>query len=295
MLEFRRICAEDKPLFDIYRQKDRTGASEGAFATLFIWDEYYRLKIAENGEFLFLRFEIKGKEPSYFFPIGSGDTEKALLQLKEYSESKGERLLFRLVTEDKAELLKRLFPGKFDYTYERDSADYVYLTEKLCTLSGKKLHSKRNHLNYFKENYDYTYEAVDTPEKLRECARRAYELVENKTRNLNPFELGAMKKYFNNYFKFNQTGALLRVGGKICAMTFGERLTEDMALVQIELAEDEVRGSYQMINKLFCENAFKDCKYINREEDMGLEGLRRAKQSYQPALMIDKYTIKEKG
>ena len=78
-------------------------------------------------------------------------------------------------------------------------------------------------------------------------------------------------------------------------MTFGERLTEDMALVQIELAEDEIRGSYQMINKLFCENAFKECKYINREEDMGLEGLRRAKQSYQPAMLIDKYTIKEKG
>lgn len=294
MLNFRSICAEDKSVFDRYRCSDITDASEGAFATVFIWDEYYHLKIADNGEFLFLRFEIDGKMPSYLFPIGSGDLTAAINELDEYSKSRGESLIFKLVTEENAKKLEEAFRGRFNFIYDRDCADYMYSAESLRTLSGKKLHAKRNHLNYFAENYDYSFEWVDNPKTLEECAREAYRLVEGKTHNLNPFELGAMKKYFENYFNFNQTGALLRVGGKIAAMTFGEKLTENTALVQIELADEEFRGAYQMINKLFCEKAFADCEFVNREEDMGIDGLRKAKESYRPVRLVDKYTVTEK-
>lgn len=294
MLKFRSICADDKELFDRFRSSDITDASEGAFATVFIWDDYYHLKIAENGEFLFLRFEVDGKKPSCLFPIGSGDLKKAVGELEEYANSRGESLCFRLVTEENAKKLEEAFPGRFNYICDRDCADYMYSAESLRTLSGKKLHAKRNHLNYFAENYDYSFEWVDSEEKLCECAEEAYRLIENKTHNINPFELGAMKKYFANYFKFGQTGALLRVGGEIAAMTFGEKLTANTALVQIELADERYRGAYQMINKLFCEKAFADCEFINREEDMGIDGLRRAKESYHPIRLVDKYTITEK-
>lgn len=294
MLNFRSIRAEDKPLYDSYRRRDVTDASEGAFATVFIWDDYYHLKIADNGEFLFLRFEIDGKNPSYLFPIGSGDLTAAVNELDEYSKSRGERLIFKLVTEENAKKLDEAFRGRFNYIYDRDCADYMYSAESLRTLSGKKLHAKRNHLNYFAENYDYSFEWVDSREKLGECAEEAYRLVEGKTHNINPFELGAMKKYFENYFNFNQTGALLRVGGRIAAMSFGEKLTANTALVQIELADEEFRGAYQMINKLFCEKAFADCGFVNREEDMGIEGLRKAKEGYRPLRLVDKYTVTEK-
>jgi len=294
MLEFRDINANDFEKFNKYRVSDVTNASEGAFATMFIWNRYYNLQIAENGEFLFLRFNIKNKAPSYFFPIGSGNLEKAIEELSEYASSKGEKLAFRLVSRKNAGRLKEIYGKRFAFTEDRDCFDYVYLTEKMMSLSGKKLHSKRNHLNYFLDNFNYEYVEVTEPAFLNECAQKAYEWVNAKTKNKNPFEMGAMESYFRYYFRFNQKGAAIKVDGNIVAMSFGEKLNDDMALIQVELADDSYRGSYQAINKFFCENAWKDLKYVNREEDMGIEGLRRAKESYQPEFLVEKFYIEER-
>jgi len=294
MLEFRSINANDFEKFNKYRALDKTNASEGAFVTMFIWNRYYNLEVAENGEYLFLRFNIKGKAPSYFFPIGTGNLEKAIQELSLYASSKGEHLIFRLVSRDNAEKLKRIDEKRFTFTEDRDCFDYIYLSEKMISLSGKKLHSKRNHLNYFFENYSFEYVKVTEPSFLNECAQKAYEWVNAKTKNKNPFEMGAMESYFRYYFRFNQKGAAIKVGGEIVAMSFGEKLNDDTALIQVELANENFRGSFQAINKLFCENEWKDCKYINREEDMGIEGLRKAKQSYQPEFLVEKFYIEER-
>ncbi len=293
MLKFKPISAKDFEKYNKYRALDETNASEGVFATMFIWNRYYNMEIAENGEFLFIRFNIKGKEPSYFFPIGKGDLSAAIAELSDYAASHGERLNFRLVTLQNAERLKRITEKRFSFTEVRDSFDYVYLTEKMISLSGKKLHSKKNHLNYFLENYNYEYIKVKDSDLLSQCAKKAYELVNMKTKNLNSFELGAMECYFKHYFDFNQTGAVLKVDGEIAAMSFGEKLNRDTALIQIELADESYRGAYQAINKMFCENEWSHLSYVNREEDMGLEGLRKAKTSYQPAFLVEKYYIEE--
>ena len=295
MLEFKRISACDFERYNKYRQMDMTNASEGVFMTMFIWDEYYKLSIAENGEFLFIRFDIKGKNPSYFFPIGNGDLEKAILELSECSKSRDEKLIFRLVSRENAEKLKELYENRFSYEETRDSFDYIYLTEKMISLSGKKLHAKRNHLNYFLENYTYEYINVNDKALLKECAEKAHEWVMAKEKNKNSFEAGAMQKYFEHFFEFNQTGAVIKIDGEIVAMSFGERLDDDTALIQIELADENYRGAYQAINKLFCENEWSQLKYVNREEDMGIEGLRRAKQSYQPEFLVEKYYIEEEN
>lgn len=293
MLEFKCVSAKDFERYNKYRALDATNASEGVFATMFIWNKYYNLEFAENGEFLFIRFNIKGRKPSYFFPIGKGDLERALSELSEYSESRGEKLRFRLVSAENAERLKRISEKRFNFTEDRNCFDYVYLTEKMISLSGKKLHSKRNHLNYFFDNYDYEYIKVTEPLLLAQCAEKAQAWVGAKTKNTNSFELGAMERYFEHFFKFNQKGAVIKIDGDIVAMSFGERLNRDMALIQIELADESFRGAYQAINKLFCENEWKDCKYVNREEDMGLEGLRRAKTSYQPEFLVEKFIVEE--
>lgn len=293
MLEFKSISKDDFNRYNKYRMKERTNASEGVFMTMFIWDEYYNLSLAENGEFLFIRFDIKGKESSYFFPIGEGNLEKAIEELSVYAKGKGERLIFRLTSRENMEKLKNLYGDRFSYKESRDSYDYIYLTEKMISLSGKKLHSKRNHLNYFIENYKYEYIRVQKEELLKECAVKADEWVRAKEKNKNLFEAGAMQKYFENFFAFNQTGAVIKVDGEIVAMSFGERLNDDTALIQIELADENYRGAYQTINKLFCENEWSNLKYVNREEDMGIEGLRRAKQSYQPEFLVEKYFIEE--
>ena len=293
MLEFTRVSSCDFERYNKYRALDETNASEGVFMTMFIWDKYYNLSLAENGEFLFIRFDIKGKEPSYFFPIGKGNIKKAIDELSDYSKMHGERLVFRLVSHENAKKLKELYGERFSYKESRDSYDYIYLTEKMISLSGKKLHSKRNHLNYFLENYDYEYIKVTDAQLLEECAKKADEWVRAKEKNKNSFEAGAMKEYFENFFAFNQTGAVIKVNGGIVAMSFGEKLCEDTALIQIELADENYRGAYQAINKLFCENEWSNLKYVNREEDMGIEGLRRAKESYQPEFLVEKYFIEE--
>ena len=294
MLEFKCVSAEDFERYNKYRALDVTNASEGVFITMFIWNNYYNMEYADNGEFLFIRFNIKNKAPAYFFPIGKGNLKNAIKELEEYSRAREERLRFMLVTKENAERLKEITDKQFSFTPARDTFDYVYLTEKMINLPGKKLHAKRNHLNYFFENYEYEYVPVTDAEFLNRCAQKALEWVGNKTRNKNSFELGAMERYFEHYFRFNQKGAALTVNGEIVAMTFGEKLSEDTALIQIELADESYRGAYQAINKLFCQNEWQQVKYVNREEDMGIEGLRRAKESYQPEFLVEKYIIEEK-
>ena len=293
MLEFSKISPKDIVRYNKYRKKDPSNASEASFTTLFIWDGYYSLECSENGEFFFLRFNIKGKAPSYFFPIGDGDIKKAVDELSEYAESKGEKLVFRLVSKENKDVLLKFYGDRFAVKESRDSFDYVYLTEKMISLSGKKLHSKRNHLNYFLQNYDFEYKKVTDKALLEKCAEKAYQLIASKKRNKNSFELGAMKSYFENYFNFNQKGAVIQVNDEIVAMSFGEKISEDTALIQIELADDTYRGAYQAINKLFCKNEWNSFTYVNREEDMGIEGLKKAKMSYQPEFLIKKYYLWE--
>ena len=293
MLEFNAVSANDFEKYNKYRAMDRTNASEGVFMTMFMWNAYYNMEIAENGEFLFIRFNIRNRKPSYFFPIGSGNLEKAVDELCEYSKQRGERLCFRLVSFENAEKLKNISGKKFGFTPVRDSFDYVYFTDKMISLSGKKLHSKKNHLNYFLENYAFEYKTVTDSGILSRCREKAVQWVSEKTKNINSFERGAMEKYFDYFFEFGQKGAVLLVDGEIAAMSFGERLCEDTALIQIELADENYRGAYQAINKLFCENEWSDFTYVNREEDMGIEGLRKAKEGYHPAFLVEKYYIEE--
>ncbi|MGN1098518.1 MAG: DUF2156 domain-containing protein [Clostridia bacterium] len=292
MLNFREITAQDKFIFDKYKQNDNI-ASEASFATLFIWNDYYNAKVADDGEFFYFQFNVKDRIPSYYFPVGGGDVNKALDRLKEYTRANGHIMAFRLVNESQLEKLMNYGGTEFVYNEERDCEDYMYQSEKLISLAGKKLHAKRNHINYFVENYNYSYEEVTPEVAVNECAPLMYELVSEKDHNLNPFELSAMKLFFENYSILGEKGAVIRVDGKIVAMSFGEAITDDVALIQLEQARDEYRGAYQMINKLFCENAWSDYTFINREEDMGIDGLRQAKESYQPIFLVKKYTVVE--
>lgn len=292
MLKFRDISVDDKEIFDKYRPEDGV-ASEASFTTLFIWNDYYNAKVAEDGEFFYYQFNVRDRIPSYYFPQGKGDPNIALDRLKEYCRENGHIMAFRLVTEEQLEKLMAYDGAKFIYNEERDCEDYVYPSAQLISLAGKKLHAKRNHINYFIENYNYSYEEVTPETAVRECAPLMYELIGEKDHNLNPFELSAMKRFFDNYTALGEKGAVIRVDGNIVAMSFGEALSKNVALIQLEQARDEYRGAYQMINKLFCENSWSEFEFVNREEDMGIEGLRKAKESYHPSFLVKKYTVVE--
>lgn len=291
MINFRRATAGDKEIFDEYRER-KVRYSENSFVTLYLWDKYYNIHIAEDEERLFLRFTINGKN-EYLVPKGKGELKSACEKIA--AEEDGD-VVFRFVTEDEKELLENIFPGRISFEPREDLYDYVYETAKLISLSGKKLHAKKNHVNYFEKTFDYKYEKVETDEEIKECGELFLKWVDEKTKNINPVEHDAMEKLFDNYRLFGMRGAKITVGGEIVAMTFGERLTEDTVLIQAEKAREDVRGAYPMINKLFLQNEWADTTFVNREEDMGIEGLRQAKESYCPIFKTVKYrAILRKG
>ena len=280
---FRKLVGEDKELFDKYKSKE-SRYSENSFVTLYIWDKYYNLHLSEEDGFLFIRFTIEGKN-QYLFPMGEGDRVKAVEKL--FGEE--EKVNLRFVTDWQKSFIEEHLPGKFNFTLREDLCDYVYETERLMTFSGKKLHGKKNHVNFFEKTYSYTYERVTKEVAIKECKPLLLKWVDDKTKNLNPIEHDAMEKVFDNYDLFKLVGGVIRIDGEIVAMTFGERLTDDTVLVQIEKAREDIRGAYPMICKLYIENEWKDTTFVNREEDMGIEGLRKAKESYCPIFKTLKY------
>ncbi|MBQ8002354.1 MAG: DUF2156 domain-containing protein [Clostridia bacterium] len=280
---FRKVVPKDKELFDKYKSKT-SKYSENSFVTLYLWDKYYNLHLCEEGGFLFIRFTIDGKN-QYLFPMGEGDVKKAFQKVMDEEE----KITLRFVTDVQKEFIEQNFPNEFSFTLREDLCDYVYETQRLMTFSGKKLHGKKNHVNYFEKTYAYTYETVTNEVAQKECRELLLRWVDDKTKNLNPIEHDAMEKVFDNFELFNLIGGVIRIEGEIVAMTFGERLTEDTVLVQIEKAREEIRGAYPMICKKFLENEWADTTFVNREEDMGLEGLRKAKESYCPIFKTLKY------
>ena len=172
--------------------------------------------------------------------------------------------------------------------------DYVYESEKLATLSGKKLHGKRNHINKFKQvNEDWSYEKI-TKENIEECFQMALQWrIENgcEADEEKNAEMCVTLNSLRLYEELELTGGLLRVNGKVVAFTLGEEVSDDTFVVHIEKAFAEIQGAYPMINQQFVEHECMKYKYINREEDTGAEGLRKAKLSYRPVFLVEKGTV----
>ena len=197
--------------------------------------------------------------------------------------------------------LKENYPGKFDYTEERDLFDYVYDGESMRELKGRKNVKKRNHINYFIKEYEgrYEYRLLDE-EDFDACLALVQEWTSNKEENGQideemEEELIGIKKLFENYsvLKDKLKIAGIFIDGKLEAFTMGEYINPDMALIHIEKANPSIRGLYPFINQQFLVHEFSDVEFVNREEDLGIEGLRKAKLSYHPVRFVEKYTVRE--
>ena len=226
--------------------------------------------------------------------------EEGIELLRQDAKEKGKELwFFGLLPTEKA-WLEANYPGEFTYTASRDDAEYIYEADKLMTYAGKKLHGKRNHVNKFKALHgdNWSYETI-TEDNLEECFQMAL-----KWRNLNGCEDDEEKNSemcvtlnsLRLYKELNLIGGLLRVGDEIVAFTIGEAVNDDTFVVHIEKAYADIEGAYTMINQQFVEHEIAGkYKYTNREDDVGEEGLRKAKLSYKPVFMVEKgvVTLKE--
>lgn len=292
------INAKDKlqPYFELVDYE----ACEYCFATLYMWSHVYNTVYYVEEDFAIVSGEYEGNN-FVVLPLASKENmHKALEFIFKYFKDDNKKIHLRAITKEIVEYMKENYPGKFEYIEERDYFDYVYSGESLRTLGGRKNQKKRNHINFFLKEYENRFEYKTLTKKdfneclilLNEWAMRKEDgQYDDDFKN----EFKAIKILFDNYDKLSD---YLKIGGiyvdeKLEAFSIGEMLNSEMAVIHIEKANPMIRGLYPYINQQFLVNEFNDAKFINREEDLGIEGLRKAKLSYHPERFVEKYTVIE--
>ena len=290
MIEFREIQLSDRAWIEERLKKSDFKSCDYSFVNNYIWRKSNQIKIADYMGFYCVK-SVHKNVVVYTYPSGEGDIKALIEELLSDARRNNHKFILRGILPENKIKIEELFPGKFVFENPRDEADYIYESEKLIYLKGKKLHGKRNHIARFKDNPNWLYEKI-TDENMEECLKmndewcKEYSCVNNDDLN---HELCAVKEMFAHYAKLKVVGGLLRVDGKVVAYSVGEPLSSDTFGVHIEKAFPKIQGAYPMINQQFAEHNAKDFKYINREEDMGDEGLRKAKLSYKPDILLEKY------
>ena len=296
-VQFKRAQLEDKEIITRYFTNHTSRSCERTFANVFLWSRKYPVTWAIVEQALVFKSEDE-EHLAFAFPAGEPENvKKALEVLMQYSAQRDVPFQMYNVTPEYYAQLEEWYPGRFQIEYVRDDADYVYESEKLATLSGKKLHGKRNHINKFKATYEgrWSYEKM-TRDNVEDCFQMALKWREENGCEEDSEKRSEMCVTLNSLRLLEElelTGGVLRIDDEVVAFTIGEPICKDTFVVHIEKAFADVQGAYPMINQQFVEHECMNYRYINREEDTGSEGLRKAKLSYRPAFMVEKGYVTE--
>ena len=305
---FDNLTEEDIALLNQYFDGFDYQSSSHTFLANYIWRDTHHLSWQIIGEYLCIagRGDVGEDEREYFmsFPLtrtGKYDIDSlryTICEAKKIFEKRGQKLDISLIPGHMVHYLTEAMGDAVNPQHDRDDDDYIYLKEDLINLGGRKLHQKKNHLNFFLRNYDFTYEEA-TPEmvpEIREYIRSKNEYKLGETPEEWKDILEMENRAIDELLKFVGNGLLtgiIRIGGKIQAVTMGEfaRTTDrKTVIVHVEKADDRIRGLYQAINNEFCKRLPEETVYVNREEDMGMENLLKTKLSYKPYKMGEKYS-----
>ena len=294
-MRFEPINLQMKSLVERYLNSWRLSGSEYTFTNLLIWGTNGRIKVAEYESALYIKLRYGNDEPFMLAPLTldvSRDYGNVVRLSDEYMYDSGYSPTYRAIS---GPLVKKFAACCPDHTLteDRDNFDYVYLSKDLILLSGKKFHSKRNNINRFKSEYSFEYVRI-IPDMLNDCLEVYSDWLHEKDKLLPGMlgELDAIKAAITNMDVLGVKGGGIRIDGKLRAFSLGQLINEDMAVIHIEKANESFEGIYSVINQQFAEHEWSGVKYINREEDMGIEGLRKAKLSYRPVELIQKYVAK---
>ncbi|MFA5713405.1 MAG: phosphatidylglycerol lysyltransferase domain-containing protein [Bacteroidales bacterium] len=290
MIEFKKVALSDKEWIDrVLKFSDFYGA-EYNFTNAFIWGDIFNSKIGRFKDFLLARSGEWG-ERRYLFPAGKGNLREAIELLMEDAIREESPFEMIALNRESREQLKKLYPNRFKFIQTRESFDYIYQVPKMISLSGKKLQSKRNHINFFTQNYnwqlqDLTFDKIDEVKEFLHLWCKQHKCTKTETLH---WEMCAVKKALENYRALELKGLILRVEGEIIGFTVGEALNSNSFVVHVEKVLNDFKGGYQFINREFLKWHASQFEYVNREDDIGDEGLRRAKESYYPIFMVEKY------
>ncbi|MDR2496399.1 MAG: phosphatidylglycerol lysyltransferase domain-containing protein [Tannerellaceae bacterium] len=292
-LSFKTIETSDKAIITSYTFNSPLRNCDFSFANMCSWHFLYRSEYAEVDGFLLIRFRSDNDGSYvYMFPVGSGDIRPVISLLEEDSLRYGRPLRILGVTQASKAVLDETFPGGFSFESDPSYFDYIYRRDELVNLSGKKLQPKRNHINRFRKQYSYQYLDI-TAELVPECLRlesQWYDAnrVSDYQRALQ-YERRSMTFALLHAEEIGLAGGAICVEGQIVAFSFGAPINADTFGVHVEKADVSFDGSYSLINREFAAHIPPEFIYINREEDLGIPGLRQAKQSYQPTILLEKY------
>ena len=296
MDDFKVIGIEDKEIIEEYIIPSDERDCDLSFANLCSWQFITESSYAVMDGLLVIRFAHPKWGHEYFMPMnkrGEADRAQALQvleQLAREADTKQEPLCLRGVSPALEEELTGSRLGDFNFVKDRDYFDYVYQRQDLAELKGKHYQPKRNHVNKFKREYNFTTEPL-TQQAVAECLEfeaswcrvHGYEEDENI---LN--ERQAMVYAFEHWERLGLRGLVIRVEGKVAAFTFGAPINHDTFGVHFEKADIRIDGAYSAVNQFFAASLPEEYVYLNREEDLGIPGLRQAKLSYQPAFLLEK-------
>ena len=291
MIDFQSLKLEDKPRFDAILQNSGVRGCEYSFVNLFLWG---RQKAAFYKDHLVF-FSQFNRKSVYLFPVGSGDIVPVIEAVIHDAQVRGIPCRFTGLTHDDCAKLESLFPGRFRYHVDRDSFDYVYAIEDLVELKGRRFQKKRNHLNRFRADHP-EYRLVPMTDEntpmVTEMVYRWYDLrLQENPHGDYHLEQAALVKALRHRKELDMEGLLLMDGDNLLAMAMGSRLNPDTFDIHFEKALEANDGTYAAINQgfaLYLHKKYPDLRWLDREDDMGLEGLRKAKMSYNPERMIEK-------
>jgi hypothetical protein len=298
MLEWSIPEAEDEDWINSCIAVSGTMASDASFANIYLLRNKYSTKISRYKDFIIRKYSGKGARCGYTFPLGKGDVTKALAEIEKDAKECGERLQFAFVTEEQKEVLENAMPARFCYSSDAGDSDYIYLRSELASLSGKAFHKKKNHFSKFVRTYpDYKYYeigACNIYDAQKVADAWYYEHLQDEDAS-QLAEYKAIKEALENFEELGLIGGIIYVNDSPCAMTIASKINENTVDVHFEKAVGEyaLNGGYAAINKLFSEK-LDGVTWLNREEDIGIEGLRKAKLSYRPKIMLKKYSAVEK-
>ncbi len=293
-IDFHPVSPDDRERIKQYAAINPYRNCDYSFANLYNWSPYYCTEIAYHRGMMIVRFRSpEAARTAYLMPIGEGDLMATLQDMDEdMQKSYGHSLTIMGVVDDGLELLHHTYPDQLHVLSSRDYSDYIYLREKLCTLSGKKLQSKRNHVNKFERAYpSWRYEEIDSS-NVGEClslekvwfgqSEQGQDVVDEKR---------MVYRALSEYDRIGMMGGCLRVDGEVIAFSLGMEINADTYDVCIEKADVDYDGAFAMINREFARRIPEQYRYVNREEDLGIDGLRQAKLSYKPVEILTKHTV----
>ena len=291
MLDFQSLKPEQKAEYDAILKACEGRGCEYSFANLYLWGRQKAVFHEDNLAF----FSQFNRKSVYLFPVGKGDLKVTLDAIIHDAQVRGIPCRLTGLLRQDQELLESLYPGRFRFHTDRNAFDYIYNVEELASLAGRKFQKKRNHLNKFRQNHPDCQAlplSKDTLPQVKELLETWYR---NRTANDATadfhMEQAAISRALKNMDVLDMEGLVLVEDGQALAMTLGSPLNETTFDVHFEKAQEDVEGAYAAINNAFANylhEKYPQLQWLNREDDLGLEGLRKAKLSYCPDHMVEK-------